>query len=49
MRARRRVDISCLDPGVRRLMNPHVYHVSLTQRLWDLKQTLIESAMDRSR
>ncbi len=34
-------DHSALDPGVRRLMNPHTYHVSLTQRLWDLKQELI--------
>ena len=33
-----------LDPGVRRLVNPHIYHVSLSQRLWDLKQTLIEAA-----
>jgi nicotinate phosphoribosyltransferase len=48
MRARRQADVSCLDPGVRRLMNPHVYHVSLTQRLWDLKQKLIQSAMDKS-
>jgi nicotinate phosphoribosyltransferase len=49
MRDQRRTDISCLDPGVRRLVNPHVYHVSLTERLWDLKQQLIESAMERSR
>ncbi len=35
-------DRSALDPGVRRLMNPHTYHVSLTQRLWDLKQDLIK-------
>lgn len=26
------------------LMNPHTYHVSLTERLWDLKQELIQSA-----
>jgi hypothetical protein len=25
-------------------LNPHIYHVSLTQRLWELKQRLIESA-----
>ncbi len=37
------------DAGVRRLLNPHIYHVSLTERLWALKQTLIGSAMDRSR
>ena len=38
MREKRRQDVSRLHPGVRRLMNPHIYHVSLTQRLWDLKQ-----------
>ncbi len=48
MRGLRRDDVSCLDPGVRRLMNPHVYHVSLTQRLWDLKQELIRSALRNS-
>jgi nicotinate phosphoribosyltransferase len=37
-----------LDPGVRRLMNPHIYHVSLTQELWDLKQDLIRSAAAKS-
>ncbi len=49
MRLRRDEDISYLDPGVKRLVNPHIYHVSLTQRLWDLKQQLIASAMDKSR
>jgi nicotinate phosphoribosyltransferase len=48
MRERRQADVSRLDPGVRGLMNPHIYHVSLTQRLWDLKQALIQSAMDKS-
>jgi nicotinate phosphoribosyltransferase len=48
MRHLRLTDVRCLDPGVRRLMNPHVYHVSLTQRLWDLKQELIRSALQKS-
>ena len=43
MRERRRRDIQRLDPGVRRLVNPHGYHVSLSERLWDLKQELINS------
>jgi nicotinate phosphoribosyltransferase len=43
MRARREADVERLDPGVRRIMYPHIYHVSLTQRLWDLKQALIEA------
>ncbi|NLE44213.1 MAG: nicotinate phosphoribosyltransferase [Chloroflexi bacterium] len=49
MRRRRAADVERLDSGVRRLLNPHVYHVSLTQRLWDLKQDLIGSAMEHSR
>lgn len=43
MRAVRQRDVERLDPGVRRLMNPHIYHVSLSQKLWDLKQDLIRS------
>ncbi len=44
MRRTRDKDIEALDPGVRRLMNPHIYHVSLSQKLWDLKQSLIKQA-----
>jgi len=43
MRTMRQADIERLDGGVRRIMNPHIYHVSLTQRLWYLKQELIRS------
>jgi nicotinate phosphoribosyltransferase len=42
MRALRDRDLDRLDSGVKRIMNPHIYHVSLTQRLWDLKQELIK-------
>jgi nicotinate phosphoribosyltransferase len=41
MRARRQADVARLDPGVRRLINPHIYHVSLTQRMWDMKENVI--------
>jgi nicotinate phosphoribosyltransferase len=44
IRRNRQIDVERLDPGVKRLMNPHTYHVSLTKRLWDLKQELIQSA-----
>ncbi len=44
MRSRRRADVERLDPGVRRLINPHIYHVSLTPALWALKQQLIREA-----
>jgi nicotinate phosphoribosyltransferase len=44
IRARRRADLNRLDPGVRRLINPHVYHVSLTKDLWDLKVDAVDEA-----
>ena len=46
IRARRQEDIGALDPGIRRLVNPHIYHVSLAQKLWDLKQELIAQARE---
>jgi nicotinate phosphoribosyltransferase len=45
IRQQRVADVEALDPGIRRLVNPHIYHVSLSQKLWDLKQGLIEAAM----
>jgi nicotinate phosphoribosyltransferase len=48
LRQRRQQDIERLDPGIRRLVNPHVYHVSLTPSLWDLKQRLIAEARTES-
>jgi nicotinate phosphoribosyltransferase len=45
LRKRRDADIERLDPGVRRLMNPHIYHVSLSEKLWQMKQELISSAL----
>lgn len=43
---RRLADLDRLDPGVRRLVNPHVYHVSLTPGLARLKQELISRTAD---
>ena len=37
-RHRRADDVERLDPGVRRLVNPHRYHVSITDELFELKQ-----------
>ncbi len=37
----RNSDIEHLDTGVKRLINPHYYHVSLSQKLWEMKQRLI--------
>jgi nicotinate phosphoribosyltransferase len=42
MRALREEDMQRLDTGVKRLMNPHVYHVSLSERLWNLKKEMIK-------
>lgn len=39
----RRADLDRLDPGVKRLMNPHIYHVSLSEKMWQMKQKLIAS------
>jgi len=47
LRQRRIADVARLDAGVKRLITPHGYHVSLTQRLWQLKQQLIASATGR--
>jgi nicotinate phosphoribosyltransferase len=48
MRERREADLEALDPGVTRLINPHIYHVSLTEQLWALKQGLVRSARPAS-
>jgi len=45
MRRLRQADVDRLDPGVRRLLNPHIYHVSLSRRLSDLKRSLIKGAV----
>ena len=44
---RRRVaDVQALDPGVRRLVNPHTYHVSITDELFDLRLRLLAALTD---
>jgi nicotinate phosphoribosyltransferase len=46
IREKRRKDMESLYPGVMRLMNPHHYHVSLTDRLWQIKQDLVKEYID---
>ncbi len=41
LRIVRQNDLAHLDPGVKRLINPHRYHVSLTPKLFNLKNDLI--------
>lgn len=48
MRAIRKADVERLDEGVKRLVNPHIYHVSLTDRLLDLKQELVKQAQGKA-
>lgn len=38
---RRQADVAALGPGVRRLVNPHTYHVSITEKVWQLKRDLL--------
>jgi nicotinate phosphoribosyltransferase len=42
---RRTADLARLDPGVRRLVNPHEYHVSITTAVRDEKRRLLEQVM----
>jgi nicotinate phosphoribosyltransferase len=42
IRGKREEDMQFLYPGVKRIMNPHHYHVSLTEKLWSLKQNLVK-------
>jgi nicotinate phosphoribosyltransferase len=44
LRTRRSADLDRLDVGVRRLINPHIYHVSLTERMKALQVELVENA-----
>jgi nicotinate phosphoribosyltransferase len=48
IRERRKADIERLDPGIRRLMNPHIYHVSLSKKLCAMKEVLIRSVVRNS-
>jgi nicotinate phosphoribosyltransferase len=41
MHEQRQADMERLDAVVRRIVNPHIYHVFLTGWLWNLKQALM--------
>lgn len=43
LRKLREQDIESLDSGVKRLILPHPYHVSLSEKLWKVKEDLIKS------
>jgi len=44
LREQRNKDLDRLDSGVKRLINPHYYHVSLSQKIWQLKEDLIKAS-----
>lgn len=48
MRDVRENDVNRLDPGVKRMVNPHIYHVSLTDKLWKVKQSVIETVIEQN-
>lgn len=41
IRAYAKEQLDHFSPEIKRLVNPHEYHVDLSQKLWDLKQSLI--------
>jgi nicotinate phosphoribosyltransferase len=45
LRQRRVADLDRLHPGVRRLVNPHIYHVSLTPSMKTLQRDLVAKAL----
>ena len=49
IRERRQADLERLDPGVRQIVAPDAYPVSLTERLWELKQALIDAVKGTAR
>ena len=48
IRERRENDLNQLDFGVRRLINPHYYQVSISNELWELKKKLINKINNNS-
>lgn len=42
IRERRDADLARLDVGVQRLINPHIYHVSVSEKLWQMKRALLQ-------
>lgn len=48
IRKKRESDMEYLDPGVRRVINPHLYHVSLTEKLFRMKENLIKSKLKKN-
>ncbi len=46
IRNNRKNDLERLYPGVKRLISPHIYHVSLSQKLWELKNRMVKKSIN---
>ena len=46
IRNNRKNDLERLYPGVKRLISPHIYHVSLSQKLWELKNRMVNKSLN---
>ena len=46
LRSRRLADLGRLDAGVRRLINPHIYHVSVTEQVKEIQKDLVARARE---
>ncbi|GBF10164.1 nicotinate phosphoribosyltransferase [Tepidibacillus sp. HK-1] len=47
IRAHAKSELSTIDDEMKRLSNPHIYHVDLSRKLWDLKYDLINKERKR--
>ncbi|WP_456325068.1 nicotinate phosphoribosyltransferase [Desulfonauticus submarinus] len=48
IKKQREQDLKELDQGVRRLINPHIYHVSLSEKLCHLREKLIKNYRNKT-
>lgn len=48
IRKQRDEDLDQLDAGIKRLINPHVYHVSLSEKIWRNKMNLIKQLKNKN-
>ncbi|OEF99754.1 nicotinate phosphoribosyltransferase [Vulcanibacillus modesticaldus] len=47
IRKRAKKELSTISEEIKRINNPHVYHVDLSQKLWDLKHELINKERNK--
>lgn len=47
IRSLRARELKALWPEVKRIVNPHKYYIDLSEKLWDLKQRMIDDILER--